>query len=61
MPTANGYSGKRSQEADQFRGGRIRTMKRTMAIATWNVEGLTESKILELQEHMSAGRYYQDM
>ena len=36
----------------QFRGGKLKYCKGEIRIATWNVERLTESKVMELQWHI---------
>ena len=38
--------------AQQFRGGNLKVSGGQFRITTWNVEGLTQSKIMELQWHM---------
>ena len=42
----------RSYKAGLFRGGKLRVLKKQLHIASWNVEGLTDAKIFELQKHM---------
>ena len=37
---------------DSFRGGRLRVAPRTWNIATWNVERLTDAKLIQLQSIM---------
>ena len=41
--------GSHSYKAHLFRSGRIRPSSVHMSLATWNVEGLTDFKIIELQ------------
>ena len=35
-----------------FHGGHLRATSRDMRIGIWNVEGLTDAKVLELQHYM---------
>eukprot|EP00959_Pyramimonas_sp_CCMP1952_P154195 3225927-Pyramimonas_sp.AAC.1 len=39
-------------ELFDYRGGPLRPCRKDVVFGSWNVEGLTESKIAELQEHM---------
>eukprot|EP00959_Pyramimonas_sp_CCMP1952_P015781 333843-Pyramimonas_sp.AAC.2 len=43
-----------SIEADFFRGGRLSVASAGLQLGTWNVEGFTEAKLVELQMHMKS-------
>ena len=42
----------RSYKAEIFRGGKLHTATGEVTLATWNVEGLTDQKLVELRLHM---------
>jgi hypothetical protein len=45
----------RKYKADIFRGGRLNPTGGEMLIASWNIEGLTDAKLLELELHGRPG------
>ena len=47
-----GDEGRSLNSPDVFRGGRLRVASRNLVVGTWNVEGLTDAKIVELQLYM---------
>ena len=47
-----GSQARSAYEALIFRDGRLRPCHTDLSIATWNVEGLTGVKLVELQWHM---------
>ncbi|CAE8714752.1 unnamed protein product [Polarella glacialis] len=50
---SKGGTGKGSTDSGRFfRDGRLRVPASDLTLATWNMEGLTEAKIIELQIHM---------
>ena len=51
MPTVPDNVTSRRHEASFFRNGPLRPSKSQAVFATWNVEGLTDTKIIELQIH----------
>jgi len=50
---AGGRDSSHNEDCD-YRGGPLRPCRKDVVVGSWNVEGLTESKIEELQEHMRA-------
>ena len=51
-PTLTPANQVRMVTAAFFRGGHLRATSRDMRIGTWNVEGLTDANVVELQHYM---------